>query len=267
MNFRIIILKTLLTIAPPGNTHFSVTVDDCHKDNCDGKTYSSFYGQYVHQETYEEGKVRYEGIVDAEIQAAEAELCIDSEGAKIPECKPNAKAKGWTVKELLAVTDGLAIAESGLREDVEVGRGFSSLTHNKQPKDDAGGEGRGPAGEVCLMQILPQNIPKFSPDGNGSPDSLLGSNHEHLVRCFRTGMRMLIQSRSYCDWVMNKKLKEYLKTGQNPAAFPYDSYYGMFSMYGTGSSCSSFNHNKTSMRTSITYRFIRVAKEMGQLRK
>jgi len=241
-----ILLHAFLIVAPSGNTKFSVAPDACRADYCDGRTYSSFYGGYVHRETPEEGEARYLGIVDAMIVAAQTELCIDPSGAKIANCAPNPKAKGWTVSELLQKASGIAIAESGLREDVEVGRGRAAKKTAPNP-DDAGGQGRGPNGEACLMQIIPGAIVQFAPDGDRTPESLLGSDPEPLVRCFRTGMRMLIQARSYCDWTMASVVKA------NPA-YQYDRTYGMFSLYGTGYSCMSMHGTKTSIRVALANR-------------
>jgi hypothetical protein len=251
MDLRMILLKALLIIAPPGNTKFSVAPDDCRSDECDGKTYSTFYGQHVHQETADEGKARYVPIVDAMVLAAELELCRDAEGNDLDDCTRNPKSKGWKLKELIAVAAGLAVAESGMREDVENGRGRA-----KHP-DDAGGEGRGPAGEACFMQIHPRSVAAFVPDGDGSPESLIGFDQEHLVRCFRTGMRMLIHARAHCNWYMAPMLKV------NPQ-YQYDQYYGMFSMYGSGQSCMYGNGVKTSYRTGLAYRVDKVCKQIAK---
>lgn len=248
MDLYAVVLKALLIMAPPGNTKFSVTADDCQADECDEKTYSSFYGQHVHQETIDEGKERYVHIVDALVLAAERELCRDPNKQEIDDCMRNPESKGWNLKELIVVAAGLAIAESGMREDVENGRGRA-----KHP-DDAGGQGRGPAGEACFMQIYPGSIAVFAPDGDGSPESLIGSDSEHLVRCFRTGMRMLIHARAYCNWRMGPMLKD------NPQ-YQYDLYYGMFSLYGNGHSCMS-NDAKASYRTGLAYRFDKICKQV-----
>ena len=215
IDLKILLLKALLIVAPPGNTKFSI-VD-------------------THKETYDEGAERYRDISDAEIEAAETELCTDTMGAPLGGCKANPKGKVWTVRDLVTRASGLAIAESGLREDVENGR------------TTQGGKGRGPAGEACLMQLLPAVIPAFAPDGDGSPSSVIGK--ENLVRCFRTGMRMMIQARAYCDWnhaVYISQMK-ILKIDMPP----YDTYFGMFSMYGSGDSCYSNNAGKTSYRVAI----------------
>jgi len=260
-----------MVAGPPGNTKFSVTPetglgvqartppgsglraperisflarDRSPESSKSGASWSSFYGSYIHKETANEGTDRYNTIVAADIEAAERELCMDSGGAPISGCIPNSKAKGWTVRLLVAKSLGLAIAESGLREDVEVGRGKAGSRLGRQkPDDDAGGQGRGPAGEACLMQILPASIPQFAPDGNASPASLLGADEEHLVRCFRTGMRMLIQARSYCDWQLSKLPRRSDADGSN-------TYYAMYSLYGTGNSCWSGNM-KTWIRNGL----------------
>lgn len=114
----------------------------------------------------------------------------------------------------------VALYESGLREDVE--SGYPPL-------------GRGPAGEVCLMQIAPEEAVKnaawLSADDrarlSANPHArerfartLLGDSKQALERCFEIGMRMLARARRSCSGA-----------GASWA-------YGMFSMYGSGGRCS-----------------------------
>lgn len=254
-----IVLLSLLAIAPPGNTKFSITPVQCHAEDCEGLKHSTFYDAYYHQETKDEGAIRYAVIVESMFEAARQELCLEqlsgevgSKWSKIEGCTPNPKGKGWLVGELVTEAIGVTIPESGFREDVEVGRGHAHRK-NDTNVDDAGGEGRGPNGESCLMQIIPSSIGQFAPDGDRSPASLLGADPEHLVRCFRTGMRMLIHARNHCDWwvAQQKQLNPNAPFAAKPTA--YDRYYGMYSMYGTGDSCLSPNRGKTAVRARIAY--------------
>jgi hypothetical protein len=225
----------------------------------------------------EDGASRYIGIVEAMVDAAYAELCQDEFGRKIDDCVPNPEARtadkalGWNVKRAVASEAGVAIPESGLREDVEQGRGRA-----KHP-DDVGGEGRGPAGEVCLMQIHPAVVWRFIPglteEERGAAAAtkdmretlartLLGIDHDALVRCFRTGLRMLIRAKAHCDWQYSMWIQNAKQVGVFEIPV-HDSWWPMFSMYATGSSCSSFNGLKTTVRRSVSER---VAVELGRQR-
>jgi hypothetical protein len=141
------------------------------------------------------------------------------------ECKSGAPAcqdARWpgSTRSLALAALTVALYESGLREDVQ--SGYPPL-------------GRGPAGEVCLMQIAPEeavkNAPWLSDDERArlSADpharerfarTLLGESNQALKRCFEIGMRMLARARRSCAGV-----------GTSWA-------YGMFSMYGSGGRCS-----------------------------
>jgi hypothetical protein len=112
----------------------------------------------------------------------------------------------------------VAIHESSLREDVQFGRK------------------RGSAGESCLIQVMPSQAPRhaswldeaererIAKDAHAREafaKTLLGDSPEALSRCFEIGMRMLAQSRSSCS----KSSRGWV--------------FGMFSMYGTGTTCSA----------------------------
>jgi len=110
--------------------------------------------------------------------------------------------------------------ESGLREDIQFGRGPL---------------GRGSLGEACLMQLDARDAPYLAswiPEEQRKAiahdkalreqfaQTLLGDSPQALSRCFEVGMRMLARSRSYCS---------------QSSDWPH----GMFSMYGTGTTCNA----------------------------
>lgn len=121
--------------------------------------------------------------------------------------------------ELALATLTVALHESGLRRDVQFG---------ERPL------GRGPKGELCLLQLHLEQAPRFAawlPEDekealSRSPSrreqfahTLLGDDEASLSRCFSIGMRMLARARTACSasgagWVE-----------------------GMFSMYGSGTRC------------------------------
>ena len=246
IDLALILLQTLQVQAPPGVTKFSVTPDTCQAESCDGLKYSSFFSSYVHQETAVEGTARYKEITKALIRSAELETCksLDPAIDELDDCVPYPAAKGWGLMDLIESSIGVMIPESGLREDVMNGRGS-----HKHP-DDVGGEGRGPAGEACLMQIIPSSIAAFAPGGwSTGPEDLLGGDQEHLQNCIRTGMRMLMKSMAHCDW--STKLEKKLIINGEVIERQYDRHFGMYSMYGTGNSCWASNGTKTSYRTSV----------------
>jgi hypothetical protein len=102
--------------------------------------------------------------------------------------------------------------------------------------DDAGGQGRGPGDEVCLIQIHPLVLAKFQID----PHSFLGLDEGHLDQCFSFGMDMFARSRNMCSW----------KASKIPE-LEHDWVFEMFSIYGTGSTCASANNGKTAYRRNL----------------
>jgi hypothetical protein len=171
----------------------------------------------VKSESRETALLRYAKIARAIADSANRLVrCLDAEGNKLETCTP----EPWPDSPHLLGLATLAVAlhESGLREDIQFG---------VKPL------GRGPAGEVCLVQVAPEQAPKFaswlSPDGKQRileskeeretfAQSMLGDSPEALSRCFEIGMRMLIRSRTACA---RKTRWEH----------------GMFAMYGSGAHC------------------------------
>jgi hypothetical protein len=269
--FKVLLLQTLLTVAPPGHSKYSVAPVNCRGDDCEGFRWSSFYAAPVRQETPADGVIRYEAIVDAAVDAAAIELCRDAEGNKRPDCRPDPDFRGdWTMRSALALMFGAAIPESGLREDVQNGRGQS-----KRP-DDVGGEGRGPGGEVCFMQIHPATAWRFVPDlspkeraavaataatREALARTLLGGDPDALVRCFRTGLRMLARAAAHCDWEDRRRAADERRRGIN-VDFVRPRDWATYSMYGTGQSCIADNHGKTTKRAKTS---VAVAKAIDRV--
>lgn len=204
------LLSAALAMAPPGNTAFSVTpVASCAGSSvCAGAKRSSFYGTWVKQETAAEGRARYELIT--------RELAAESEAQAV---------KPWTPRSLGAMALGIAIIESGLREDVQVGRGWAKLA------SDDGGMGRGPGKEAGFPQLHPSIASRFLDPGKKLED-VLGLNPEAVRLAWRAQLRMLVHARQYC-WAVAPKT---------------DWAFATVSLYGTGTSCESINSGKTRRR-------------------
>jgi hypothetical protein len=138
------------------------------------------------------------------------------------------------------------IMESGLREDVMVGRGWA-----KKPSND-GGRGRGPSGEVCLVQAHPSELWRWTKTVNQQAahdkalreviaQSLLGA--DNLQDCIGVGLRMMMHSKKYCTWQTN------FYPDLRGAKIDWD--FAMFSLYGTGNSCVDHNNGKTMARVQL----------------
>jgi hypothetical protein len=237
MILQALLLQTILKVAPPGYTKFSVTPIECHGDACSDYQWSTFYGAYVTKESKEDGKERYSVITEEIVTLAQNKLCIDDNLSTVKDCKRSPLFKGFTFIELVSLESAAAIAESGLREDVEVGRGRSGRTKPTDPlADDAGGEGIGPGGEVCLVQVHPAVLVKFKID----PQTFLGANSEALENCFGFGMDMFGRARNMCAYQATKT-----------PDLEHDWVFETFSAYGTGSTCASANNGKTAYRRSL----------------
>jgi len=273
--FWSIVLGLMLRHVPPGETYFSVEPrPDCGTDPthatcellpvckkasllCAPPRWSTYYSAWVQTETAETGRERYEPIARNLAEVALRLLCLrqDADGtmSRSPDCVPIrwgysrfTKKNTGTARELVMSTLGSLIPESGSREDVEVGRG-----RYKHPVD--GGQGRGPAGEVGLMQINPVIAWAFSPSASDEDRklaahgdraareriaaALLGRDDFALEAMFETGMTMLAHSREWCE--EGNPTKQWA--------------YRMFSYQGTGTSCDSANDGKTNVRVRMLY--------------
>jgi hypothetical protein len=227
MNLSALFLQTLLTVAPPGHTKFSVTTIDCG-ESCSGYKWSSFYNSYVRPESFEEGKNRYSIIAEHLIKTAQQKLCLDDDLKPIPNCKRSRNFKGWRFVDLVSITTGSMIAESGLRKDIEDGNGRSN-----KPSDD-GGQGLGAGGEVCLVQIHPSVLKALKID----PLSFLGESN--LDTCFSFGMDMFSKSRNVCAYRAHKAPE-----------IEHNWVFETYSLYGTGNTCTSANNGKTTYRQNL----------------
>jgi hypothetical protein len=217
-----VLFALLVTQAPPGKSIFSVeTVPECAgKDACEGAKWSSFYGTWVRQESAETATKRYAVIAEAITLETTAALCHEASGSTVEGCTPQQGAKLWSWWGLVLTTAAVAIQESGLREDVQVGRG-----HAKKPSDD-GGRGRGPGGERGLTQIHPTVR---------NDDALLGTSLEATRAQFRQAISMLVHARRYCAWKSPKT----------------EGVWASVALYGTGVSCTAPNFGKTAKRVDL----------------
>ncbi|HMJ11418.1 MAG TPA: hypothetical protein VK524_08415 [Polyangiaceae bacterium] len=173
---------------------------------------------WVQVESRETAILRYSRIAHAAAASATRLVtCKNAEGVVDPNCEP----ENWPDSERMLALAGLTVAlhESGLREDIMSGH---------PPL------GRGPAGEVCLVQVAVDQAPLYASwlpleerkrvssnrvARERFAKTILGGEPAALERCFEIGMRMLVRSRNAC--------------ASGPASWEH----GMFAMYGTGSRC------------------------------
>lgn len=227
-----LVLNLAIQFAQPGASPYSVMpMPECGVDRlaptcplkpvcdepklaCRPPYWSRARNAWVRAESPDEAKQRYTKV--ARVLASTAErLTKCGDGAA---CEP-VRWQG-TAAQLAMATLTVVLHESGLREDIQFGR---------EPL------GRGALGEACLMQIDARDAPYLAswvPEAERQAiayskerreefaQSLLGDSPEALGRCFEVGMRMLVRARSSCsagaDWQ-----------------------HGMFSMYGTGTTCNA----------------------------
>lgn len=190
----------------------------CNDPNpsCRPPHYSAARGAWVRTETPETARRRFARVATALAHTATRLVGCDHNQSDSRRCEP----LGWTgdasALALAALT--VVLHESGLREDVMFGH---------PPL------GRGPSGEVCLMQIGLGDAPSEAhwlseeqraelarrpAEREAFARTLLGDSPDALSRCFEVGMRLLARARHSCE-------RE--KSWQ----------FGMFSMYGTGRTC------------------------------
>lgn len=270
-----VLLTILLAQGSPGQTAFSVeAAADCAPTApaCPNARWSDFYGTWVRKESAETAAKRYELAATTLVAEARQLLCVDAAGAKLEGCVPYpgvvaGKRRRWDVVTLSSMGAAVAQLESGFREDVMVGRGWA-----KVPSQD-GGRGRGPAGEVCFMQIHPSVAWRFAdaPEDvraraqagdKGAREeiakTLLGGDEAALRRCWRTGLRMLIHSRAYCDWWMADMKR---RSDIDERFHTWDT--RTISLYGTGTSCTEVNSGKTGLRVAMFRKVLGAARQGG----
>ena len=235
--FTTIVVEVMALQVPPGMSSFSVEPGPCSSgaESCPGAKHSSFYGGWVSQESKETALLRYRVIAETAIDVAEHLGCKTLFNEEIPDCVPLKGAEGMGFITLVAMQIGAAIPESGLREDVLMGRGRSGKP------DDVGGEGRGPGNEACLMQIHPRLY--------AHSEELLG--YEGLYRCFEVGTEALVRGLRHCS-------------GMKLTGVPWD--YRMFSIYGTGRACASSNTIKITRPNGTFYWFSKTEYKLNTFR-
>lgn len=189
---------------------------------CAAPRWSDARGGWVRVESEGSALKRYQGIAEAlERVAVRLVDCKTLDGSVDLDCRPAGWPRGrGRAQQLAFAAASVAMWESGLREDIQIG---------------APPMGRGPAGEACVMQIMPDQIQPVAgwltktekqrqlkkEEREALAASLLGTDAGALDRCVEVGMRTLARARSMC-------------AGKGMA---WD--YGMFSAYGTGNKCSS----------------------------
>lgn len=226
------ILALAVTQAPPARSTFSLErLPECGVDkhapkcalaplckdpvlSCRPPHWSESLHTWVRYESRPGALKRYRAIAEAIADTAEG--LVNCKGSKDSSCEE----LGWpdNARQLAIAALTVAIHESSLREDVESGRL------------------RGASGEACLVQVMPKQAPRYASwltpeqrdqiakqpkEREAFAQTLVGSTPEALRRCFEIGMRMLARSRLACS--------------RAPKGWDY----GMFSMYGTGTSCSA----------------------------
>lgn len=181
---------------------------------CAAPRWSQFRGGFVRVETRETAALRYYTAASALARTATyLTRCKDENGSVIEECKPVFWPSG--PRSLSCAVLSSSIWESGYREDIMTG---------------APPAGRGPDGEGCVMQVMPQYVAQYvswltdEEKQSLTPEEViqrtLGTDQQSLERCYEAGARMLSRFRNHArykckgDWV-----------------------YSTYSLYGTGKSC------------------------------
>lgn len=209
---------------------------------CAPPRWSDSRGGWVVPESGDSARERYRKLAASIARVAFRHArCRSEYGMVVEECTPSGWPEGPRSLALAGATT--ALWESGLREDI---------MHGHAPM------GRGSMGEACLMQIMPNQIHRFAswiPNHERSeyetlplgPERarwdetwarrMLGDSQQALDRCFDVGMRALAAARGACR----------SRSGG-------DWHYKMWSMYGTGSRCSSVGiHDDFARKRSQTY--------------
>lgn len=199
-----------------------VRVCDAPGPLCGAPRWSRARGAWVVAENRAQAEARWRGIVESADRVARRLVdCRLPDGSVDLDCEPVSWPRGpGRARELAFALGTVAFWESGLREDIQIG---------------APPLGRGPAGEVCVAQVMPDQI-----QANASwlskaertraltkearselAESLLGTDPAALDRCFEVAARILARARRTC--------------AGSGLAWTYST----FAAYGTGSRCSS----------------------------
>lgn len=162
---------------------------------CAPPHYDNALGAWVRIESRETGARRLEVVAEALADAA------------------SYAGAGWKdgPTDLARAMLAASAWSTGLREDIQTGRK------------------RGPAGEVCLMDIQPATLRSAVPwdlarlDTDTLIHKVVGLEYAELRRCFDAGAVLIVRARRWAE--------------QHCHDWPLD--YATFSAYGTGSSCST----------------------------
>lgn len=184
---------------------------------CAAPRWSAHRGAWVVPERRAAAEARWRAVSRVLVRTAGRLVSCRGEDGSVDEgCVPVRWGGGkGQVRELAAFAAAVSLHESGWREDVQVG---------------APPMGRGPGGEVCLMQVMPDQVaplalwlPKAErdavdtrPEQQALAATLTGRDDAALGRCFEVGMRALARARGQCKG---------------------DA--GTFAAYGTGGRCSA----------------------------
>ena len=118
-------------------------------------------------------------------------------------------------------------------------------------KSVVGLEAEIPDGSILVLTPRPLDELRYVMDrllGPGGCPWDQEQTHESLKRCWRTGLRMLVHARAYCAW-----------------ASPTTEWdFAMFALYGTGTSCTSVNDGKTTMRTRLFRQLLAEARQKAK---
>lgn len=182
---------------------------------CSPPRWSDYRGGWVRVETREAAARRYMTAAEALVRTAtRLTRCTDERGSVVEDCTPIRWPEGPQSAACAMLAS--SIWESGYREDIMTG---------------APPAGRGPDGEGCVMQVMPQHIAanvswltdeervKLTPEE--VVQRVLGADQGSLERCYEAGGRMLAKFRSYAG----AKCKHATWT------------YSMYAAYGTGGQC------------------------------
>ncbi len=226
------ILFVMTKAAPPGKSVWSVEpvpATECamQDETCPGAKWSSHHRSWVRKESEAAATARYTPA--SEELAAEVDTALLREGKLWGE--------GVFAQAALAgLAVGIMVNESGLREDVLVGR----VSTEEERKGGLLGAGRGPSGEVCYMQILPKMTAAY-----GGVMALLGP--QGLRPCFRAALDQITHARMICGYRQRQYQKSAEKNHPHKFKFPGRNFQ-VISLYGTGTSCLSDNEGKTQAR-------------------